>query len=602
MKLWKKILLAGLALFVSGTSLFCVPTLWGTPWKIEHFYMRTFANFALRNPELLSGMRLLEPMGLSFHNDDLADRSIAETRRNMAFLEESLGTLHSYEREEVADKLSYDVFEWFIEDQARGREFAFYDYPVNQLFGVQSGLPDFMINTHVIDGADAAEDYLTRVSKFAEVFDQVLESMDYRESIGVLPPKFVMTRVLKEMREFVATPATEHVLYTHLDEKLRELESIEEEERAAMLARLAAHLNESVYPAYGKLIAWFEAREDSASTDDGVWKFPRGDEFYAWKVRSFTTTEMSPEEVHQLGLAQVALIQGEMTEILRKQGYAVEEFGSTMQALNEEPRFLYADSDEGRAQILADYQKIIDDIDANMDEFFANKPEAKVAVERVPEFKQETAPGAYYNQPPFDGSKPGIFYANLRSVKEIPRFGMRTLAYHEAIPGHHYQIARAQELEGVPFFRKVIPFTAYVEGWALYAEQVAAEQGFMDDPFDRLGFLTAQLFRANRLVVDTGLHHKKWTRQSAIDYMLANTGMPKTDVVAEIERYIVMPGQALAYKVGQLEILRLRDKAKRELGDTFDIKDFHEAVLQNGALPLSLLAQVVEEYIASAGG
>ena len=291
---------------------------------------------------------------------------------------------------------------------------------------------------------------------------------------------------------------------------------------------------------------------------------------------------------------------GEMLEILRKEGYPTENFGETMQALNAEPRFLYPDTDDGRAQILADYQTIIDDIDGNMGEFFAKRPAAKVSVERVPEFKEETAPGAYYNPPPFDGSKPGIFYANLRSVKEIPKFGMRTLAYHEAIPGHHYQIARAQELEGVPFFRKVIPFTAYVEGWALYAEQVAAEQGFMDDPFDRLGFLTAQLFRANRLVVDTGIHHKRWTRQQAIDYMLANTGMPRTDVVAEIERYIVMPGQALAYKVGQLEILRLRDKARSELGDAFDIKAFHETLLENGALPLSLLGQVVDDYIERA--
>jgi uncharacterized protein (DUF885 family) len=518
----------------------------------------------------------------------------------MEFLSETLETLQAYQRDEVEDPLSYDVFAWFIEDQARGEDFLFYDYPVNQLFGEQSGLPDFMINTHVIDSAEAASDYVTRISKFETAFDQIIEGIDHRESIGIVPPKFVMTRVLKEMREFIDTPPREHILYTHLAEKLEELQGVDDDEAQARLDELAAILETSVYPAYEELIAWFAEREPSASSDDGCWKFPRGDEFYAWKVRSFTTTDMSPEEVHQLGLAQVELIQSEMLEILRKEGYAAENFGKTMQALNAEPRFLYPDDDAGRAQILADYQSIIDDIDSKMDAFFAKKPKAKVAVERVPEFKQETAPGAYYNQPPFDGSKPGIFYANLRSVKEIPKFGMRTLAYHEAIPGHHYQIARAQELQGVPFFRKVIPFTAYVEGWALYAEQVAAEQGFMDDPYDRLGFLTAQLFRANRLVVDTGLHHKRWTRQQAIDYMLANTGMPKTDVVAEIERYIVMPGQALAYKVGQLKILELRDQAQRELGEAFDIKDFHEAILENGALPLSLLEEVVDAYIAEA--
>jgi uncharacterized protein (DUF885 family) len=220
----------------------------------------------------------------------------------------------------------------------------------------------------------------------------------------------------------------------------------------------------------------------------------------------------------------------------------------------------------------------------------------------VPEFRQATAPGAYYEAPPFDASKPGTFFVNLRDMREIPKFGMRTLAYHEAIPGHHFQIAVAQELEGVPFFRRVIPFTAFVEGWALYAEQLAAEHGFEDDPYDRLGYLTAQLFRAVRLVVDTGIHAKRWTRQEAIDYMLANTGMPEGDVVAEIERYIVNPGQACAYKVGQLEILALRREAEERLGDAFDLAAFHDVVLTHGAVPLSILRQLVESWIEERGG
>jgi uncharacterized protein (DUF885 family) len=231
-----------------------------------------------------------------------------------------------------------------------------------------------------------------------------------------------------------------------------------------------------------------------------------------------------------------------------------------------------------------------------MDPFFSKRPVAPVEVRRVPEFKEETAPGAYYNGPAFDGSRPGVFYANLRSVKEIPKFGMRTLAYHEAIPGHHYQIARAQEMEGVPFFRRVLPFTAYSEGWALYSEEVAAENGFQDDPYDRLGYLTGQLFRACRLVVDTGIHHKRWPRQKAIDYMLDCTGMPETDVIAEVERYIVIPGQACAYMIGKMEILRLREEAREALGDDFDIRKFHEVVLESGALPLTLLRAKVERW------
>lgn len=599
MKRWKKVTLGVVAFVTLAAGTFCVPTLWGTPWKIEHFYMRTFASFALKNPELLSQMRLLEPIGLTFHNDDLTDRSIDATLENFEFLEDTLETLHDYDREDLDDPMSYDVFEWFIDDQLRGRDFAFYDYPVNQLFGVQSELPDFMVNTHAVDDLEGARDYVTRVEKMGPVYADVLAGLNHRETLGIVPPKFVMTHVLEQMRGFVETPAREHLLYTHLDTKMREAK-IADADRDAELARLESAIEGELYPAYQALIDWFAAREPEASTDDGVWKFPEGEAFYAWKIRSYTTTKMTADEVHQIGLEQVEFFQSQMKEILAAEGYDTSDFAATMQALNKEPRFLYPDTDAGRAQILVDYQKIIDDIDANMGDFFKVRPKAKVEVHRVPEFKEKTAPGAYYNAPPFDGSKPGIFYANLRSVEEIPKFGMRTLAYHEAVPGHHYQIARAQELEGLPFFRRVIPFTAYAEGWALYAEQVAAENGFQEDPYDRLGYLTGQLFRANRLVVDTGIHHKRWTREQAIDYMLKNTGMPKTDVVAEIERYIVMPGQALAYMVGRLEILRLRDKAKAQLGEQFDLAEFHEAVLRNGSLPLSLLGRVVDDYIASA--
>ncbi len=599
MKRWKKITLWIAGVVFVGAATFCVPTIWGKPWSVNHFYARVFLGFMLDHPMLLSQMRLLEPMGLDFHNDDLDDFSLAGQKRQTARLKDDLETLRSYDRDSLDDPLSYDVLEWFLADQVTQAEFAFHNYPVNQLSGFQSSLPDFMINTHRVDDLDGAEDYLHRVGGFEQAFADTIEGLVYRESQGIVPPKFVITRVLKEMRAFVEPPAREHILYTHFVEKLSELADVDDATRTQLQDRLADLIENSVYPAYQRMIDHYAEIEPTASTDDGVWKLPDGAALYAAKLRSFTTTQMTAEEIHQLGLSEVARIQGEMKSILQGQGYDPSDFAATMQALNREPRFLYPENDEGRAQILADYQKILDEIDAGMDPFFSLRPKAGVKVERVPEFKQETAPGAYYNPAPMDGSKPGIFYANLRSVEEIPKFGMRTLAYHEGIPGHHFQIAIAQELEGVPFFRKVVPFTAYVEGWALYAEQVAAENGFQDDPFDRLGYLTAELFRANRLVVDTGIHHKRWTREQAIDYMLANTGMPKTDVVAEIERYIVMPGQACAYKIGQLKILELRKRAQEKLGDAFDIKEFHTTILQNGALPLTLLERVVDEWIAS---
>jgi len=286
-----------------------------------------------------------------------------------------------------------------------------------------------------------------------------------------------------------------------------------------------------------------------------------------------------------------------MDQILRAEGYMEGNVGERMLALSKEQRFLYPDSDEGREQILADYQRLIDEVSAGLGDAFDLRPKAPVEVRRVPEFKEKTAPGAYYTMPARDGSMPGIFYANLRSVEEIPRYGMRTLTYHEAVPGHHFQIAIQGELEGLPVFRTLPLFSAYSEGWGLYAEQVAAELGFQEDPYDRLGYLQAQLFRAVRLVVDTGIHAKRWTREEAIDYMMANTGMPRTDVVAEIERYIVMPGQACSYMIGKLKIVELRERAEKALGDDFSLADFHRVVLENGAVPLAVLEDIVTNYI-----
>ena len=263
---------------------------------------------------------------------------------------------------------------------------------------------------------------------------------------------------------------------------------------------------------------------------------------------------------------------------------------------------LYPDTDAGRAAIIADFTRIIEEVDAGIGEHFNVRPKMGVKVERVPEFREKTAPGAYYNPPAFDGSRPGIFYINLRNTAEVARFGMRTLAYHEAIPGHHFQTTIQQELTGVPTFRKMLPFTAFSEGWALYTEQLAWELGFQDRPLDNLGRLQGEMMRAVRLVVDTGMHDKRWTREQAIAYMLEKTGMPETDVVAEIERYLVMPGQALAYKVGMQKILELRERAKSKLGDDFDLAAFHDLVLTGGDLPLALLEARVDAWIAEQGG
>lgn len=340
--------------------------------------------------------------------------------------------------------------------------------------------------------------------------------------------------------------------------------------------------------------------QSKATTDDGVWKLPDGASYYRYQLKQMTTTDLAPEEVHQIGLSEVARIKKEMQAILLSQGYAdsTKALGAIIQELNKEARFLFPENDQGRAMILAEYNRILEEISGGLDDVFDVRPKAGLEVKRVPEFREEGAPGAYYNRPAIDGSRGGIFYENLRKVHETVKYGMKTLAYHEGIPGHHFQIAIQSELEGMPIFRTIGLFTAYIEGWALYTEQLAWELGFYEnDPFGNLGRLQAEMFRAVRLVVDTGIHYKKWTREEAIEYMVLNTGMTTTEVVTEIERYIVIPGQACAYKIGMLKILELRERAKLELGDRFDLKQFHNVVLKNGAVPLDILEEIIDSYI-----
>ncbi|GIX39341.1 MAG: hypothetical protein KatS3mg128_0390 [Silanimonas sp.] len=410
----------------------------------------------------------------------------------------------------------------------------------------------------------------------------------------------MVEKVTAEMEAFVATEPKQNILYTTLAEKLpKAADPIPEAEQARLLAEAERVIREMVYPAYQGWIDYYRALLPKTRGNHGVWALPDGEAFYRHMVRLHTTTDMTPDAVHELGLREVARIEAEMDAILRGEGLEEGSIGERVRAIAARPDQLYPDTDEGRAQILADYQAMIDEIDAGLGPWFNLRPTQPVKVERIPEFKEKTSPGAYYQPPALDGSRPGVFYANLRSVEEIPKFGMRTLAYHEGIPGHHFQLAIQQSIEGVPTFRKLLPVTAYAEGWALYAERLASEAGFQPTPLDELGRLQAEMFRAVRLVVDTGLHHKRWTREQAIDYMVEKTGMPQTDVVAEIERYLVMPGQALAYKVGMNTLLELREEARAALGERFDIRGFHDVVLKGGALPLGLLQRRVRDWIAA---
>jgi uncharacterized protein (DUF885 family) len=577
-------------------------TVWLKPLKIDWFFERVFVEYAVKNPEMLSGMRMLPPW-MDWYSDDLADASLAAEDEMRAKLRADLATLRSYDRAALDPntQTSYDMLEYFLRIQEEGDRFRHHDYPLNQLFGLQNDLPTFMATQHPVASVAEAEDYIARLGKFPLKFEQTMQGLKAREDAGIIPPRFVITKVLDEMQRFVAAPPKENMLYTTFADKLKKApaEAVNEGTRARLLGEVEGAIEASVYPAYRGFIAYYEALLPKATGNHGVWALPDGEAMYAWAVRQHTTTDMTAGQVHALGLSEVARIEGEMDAILQGQGLAEGTIGARVQQIATRPDQLYPDTDEGRAQIIDDFQHIIDEIDRGLGDAFNVRPKARVKVERVPVFREKTAPGAYYNTPAFDGSRPGIFYINLRNTAEVARFGMRTLAYHEAIPGHHFQSTIQQELTGVPMFRKVLPFTAFSEGWALYTERLAWELGFQKDPLDDLGRLQAEMFRAVRLVVDTGLHAKRWTREQAIDYMREKTGMPETDVVAEIERYLVNPGQALAYKVGMMKLLELRQRARDALGERFELARFHDFILTGGDMPLMLLEQRVDAWIAA---
>ena len=572
------------------------------PFLFRAYLDRAMVKMAFRNPETLTALGFLESMGINGHNAHLDDAHPDRTDELFANLKAFGDGLHQYDDADLdaGQRLSKEIALYLTGMLEDAEAYRYHNYPANQMSGIQSAFPSFMDSMHQVNSVEDAEHYLSRMSELPRKHEQYLLGLKIREGLDIIPPRFVIERVLKEMRDFVATPASDNILYTSLAKKLEEAEDIDASQADALLERVELSINDDIYPAYELFINYFSELEAKAGDDHGYWHLPDGEAVYKLALRFFTTTSYTADEIHDIGLAEVDRIQAEMLEILAVEGVDVTQgFADAMDAYSSQPELYYEDSDEGRQQILDDYQVILDELDAGLDTAFNIRPEAGMEVERVPEFREETAPGAYYQPPSIDRTRPGRFFANLYDIKATPKYGMRTLAAHEGIPGHHFQIAIAQELEGMPLLRRFGLFTAYVEGWALYAERVAWEQGLMPTNADNIGRLNAELFRAVRLVVDTGIHHKRWTREEAIDYMLVNTGMAESDVVSEIERYIVMPGQATAYKVGMMKILELRDKAMDRLGDRFDIRDFHDVILKNGAVPLDILERLVDEYIDS---
>ncbi len=599
MKKWLKRLGVLVAILLVAAAGFLVPTLFGTPWKADHFYLRVLMQALLDDPLVLTQLKILESVGLDFHADDLPDQTLALRQKQVDRVLADRETLESYDPD-----LSHEVMSWLLSDGIGGdpQRFMKHPYAIEQLQGLHVRFPDVMVNYHLIGAPSDADNYIARVEKIGGALDDLLETATTLESEGFTVPRFILEKVAKTAREFYAKPPEENALYVDFTKTVDTLEDASDDTKAALRARFEAALNEQAIPGYERFADGVAAMAARAPTDAGVWHLPDGEAYYAAAIRQNTSTDKTADEIHQLGLDEVNRIQAEMEAIMEQVGAetSTATFGQRMRDLAADDRWYFEDSEAGRKALIARYAEIAAEIEGGLDTMFQTNPKAPLDVDPVPEFKQDTAPFAYYFPAAFDGSKPGTFFANVRDVKEHKKFAMRTLVYHEAIPGHHFQLSIARAQKHLPMFRQLIPLTAYSEGWALYAEQLAAEHGFQDDPYDRLGYLDAQLFRAVRLVVDTGLHAKRWDRERAIQYMVDNNGGERSEAETEIDRYCVMPGQALGYMVGRLEILRLREKAMAALGEHFDLKAFHDAVLLPGALPLALLEREVDRYVAAA--
>jgi len=542
-------------------------------------------------------------MGIKKDYDKWDDNSEEKALKDLAQAKADLVTLNSINRAQLdtATQVSYDLKKQDLEASIDDFKWRYHNYPVNQMFGTHSMVPAFLINQHQISNVKEANDYIARLNGVPGVFDQLITGLEIRADKNIIAPKFVFPHVIDSSKNIIKGAPFEQgedsTLLADFKRKVNALE-IDQAEKDALISKATEALKTAVKPAYSKLINYIAQLEKRADDRDGAWKFPDGEAFYNNALKRTTTTDLTAKEIHAIGLAEVSRIHDEMRAIKDKVGFEGD-LNAFMQFMKTDKQFYLANTEAGKAQYLSEAKGLIDNMKTRLDELFIVKPKADMIVKRVEAFREKAAGKAFYQQPAPDGSRPGIYYANLYDMEAMPTYQMEALAYHEGIPGHHMQIAISQELEGVPKFRKFGGYTAYIEGWGLYSELLPKEMGLYEDPYSDFGRLAMELWRACRLVVDTGIHAMKWTRQEGIDYYVNNTPNATSDGVKMVERHIVMPSQATAYKVGMLKILELREDAKMQLGDKFDIRQFHDVVLKNGPVPLNVLENFVNEWIAS---
>ena len=594
-----------IAVSLGIASLYLFNLFFMKPFSIDHYLGKELVLDLTGSPEELTYVGILDRFNwLTNHNSKLSIPQDTDIEDGIKHTEKIIKTLYKYNDSNLSDiqKNTKKIAIFDYENQLKEIQyFPYLDYPLNQIGGIHLNTIEFMNSVHPIRTKSEAKAFIKRTDLIKEVYEGTLNDLKKQADNGIYPPEFVYGHVINQLDEFINISNSEHPLYKQFMLKVKKLE-LSNDEIDYLENEITRSINESVTPGFKLLRNFMANTQKNANKNHGIWSQPGGDEYYKLKIRTFTTTDYSPEEIHQMGLNEVKRISSRMKEILTSLGYDENKsVGELMNELNENPDFLYADTPDRKEIVVNDYTDMVNEAIRVMTNYFHTMPKSEVIVKAVPEYSEQNAAGGYYQSPALDGSRPGVFYANLYDIKQTPTYSMRTLAYHEATPGHHHQIAHSLENEELTLYRRFGYYTsAFAEGWALYSEILALEVGLAENPYDELGILQSELFRANRLVVDTGMHYKRWTREEAMDYMKSVTGMSDTEVRVEIERYIVWPGQALSYKVGMIKILELRERAMKELGEKFNIKDFHSAVLDHGNPPLFIVEEMVEKMIEEA--
>ncbi len=587
--------------------LFCVPVVLGQQIvyadsaKAEKLFDDYFREYIKLNPDEASPLGLPKEWGYEYDRGGFDDVSDVGIKANYDLDRKYLDEISKIDVTKInaSQNIDLKILKWYLETHLEGEKFAYNRYFIDHLTEAHAQVTNILTEYHTIADLQDAQDYLNRLEKIPLRLEQTQKQIDAQEKKGIRPPIYITNRVIGSMEEFIQPEPKSNLLYQDFDRKLSLLSNIDPATAEGLRNKAELTIREKVYPAYESFLKNLKFYLPDADSIPGVWKLPNGDEYYQYCLKSQSSSSMTSEQVYQLGLKEVKSLQDQARILLdslgirgnKTYGALMNDYWTMMDLPENKDKYDYPDVPESRQTILRDYQTYIDSAQIRLPQAFKYIPKTKVMVQAVPEYKEQSGL-TYYEPASLDGKRKGVFYVNLSYYPSKP--GMRSLVYHETIPGHHYQIALQQELNQKRLFKNLFFFTGFVEGWAMYCQALAGEIGWLPDIYSRLAECNSQLFRAVRIVVDGGIHYKRWSKEEALKYMQDNLGWSSE---SEIDRYTVWPAQATCYTLGRLKIMELREKAKKELGPKFDLKDFHMVVLENGSLPLDLLEEIVDDYV-----